>query len=43
MVVRMRRYIVAGLLVWLPIGATILVFRLMKIGFLSRQFRQRVI
>ena len=29
MVVRMRRYIVAGLLVWLPIGATILVFRLL--------------
>ena len=29
MVVRIRRYIVAGLLVWLPIGATILVFRLL--------------
>jgi len=29
MVVRVRRYIVAGLLVWLPIGATILVFRLL--------------
>ena len=29
MVVRIRRYIVAGLLVWLPIGATILVFTLL--------------
>jgi len=29
MVVRIRRYIVAGLLVWLPIGATILVFSLL--------------
>ena len=29
MVVRMRRYMVAGLLVWLPIGATILIFTLL--------------
>ncbi len=29
MVVRIRRYLVAGLLVWLPIGATILVFSLL--------------
>jgi len=29
MVVRIRRYIVAGLLVWLPVGATILVFTLL--------------
>ena len=29
MVVRMRRYFVAGLLVWLPVGATILVFSLL--------------
>lgn len=29
MVVRIRRYIVAGLLIWLPIGATILVFTLL--------------
>jgi uncharacterized membrane protein len=28
MVVRIRRYFIAGLLVWLPVGATILVFRL---------------
>jgi uncharacterized membrane protein len=27
--VRLRRYIVAGLLVWLPVGATILVFKLL--------------
>lgn len=27
--VRLRRYLVAGLLVWLPVGATILVFRLL--------------
>ena len=26
MMVRIRRYIVAGLLVWLPVGATIVVF-----------------
>jgi len=29
MVIRLRRYFVAGLLVWVPIGATILVFKLM--------------
>ena len=29
MVIRIRRYFVAGLLVWLPIGATILVFSLL--------------
>ena len=29
MVLRMRRYFVAGLLVWLPIGATILIFTLL--------------
>ena len=29
MVVRMRRYMMAGLLVWLPIGATILIFTLL--------------
>ena len=29
MVVRIRRYIVAGLLIWLPVGATILVFTLL--------------
>jgi uncharacterized membrane protein len=28
-VIRLRRYVVAGLLVWLPVGATILVFRLL--------------
>jgi uncharacterized membrane protein len=28
-VVRLRRYLVAGLLVWLPVGATILVFSLL--------------
>ena len=27
--VRLRRYLVAGLLVWLPVGATILVFSLL--------------
>ena len=29
MLIRMRRYMVAGLLVWLPIGATILIFTLL--------------
>ena len=29
MIIRLRRYIVAGLLVWLPVGATILVFTLL--------------
>ncbi|HEU4617526.1 MAG TPA: DUF502 domain-containing protein [Gammaproteobacteria bacterium] len=29
MVTRLRRYLVAGLLVWVPIGVTILVFRLL--------------
>ena len=29
MIIRIRRYFVAGLLVWLPIGATILVFSLL--------------
>jgi uncharacterized membrane protein len=28
-VIRLRRYLVAGLLVWLPVGATIFVFRLL--------------
>ena len=28
MVIRIRRYFIAGLLVWLPVGATILVFTL---------------
>jgi len=28
-IVRLRRYIVAGLLIWLPIGATVLVFSLL--------------
>lgn len=28
-VVRLRRYFVAGLLIWLPIGATVLVFKLL--------------
>jgi uncharacterized membrane protein len=28
-VVRLRRYLVAGLLIWLPLGATIVVFRLL--------------
>jgi uncharacterized membrane protein len=28
-VVRIRRYLVAGLLIWLPIGATVVVFRLL--------------
>jgi uncharacterized membrane protein len=27
--IRLRRYLVAGLLVWLPVGATILIFRLL--------------
>jgi uncharacterized membrane protein len=34
-VVRLRRYLVAGLLVWLPVGATILVFRLL-LGLMDR-------
>lgn len=29
LLIRLRRYLVAGLLVWLPVGATILVFRLL--------------
>jgi uncharacterized membrane protein len=29
MIVRLRRYFIAGLLVWLPVGATILVFTLL--------------
>lgn len=29
MVMRLRRYLVAGLLIWLPIGAVVLVFRLL--------------
>jgi len=29
MIVRLRRYVVAGLLVWVPVGATILVFTLL--------------
>ncbi|MCZ6475686.1 MAG: DUF502 domain-containing protein [Gammaproteobacteria bacterium] len=29
MVIRLRRYFIAGLLVWLPVGATILVFSLL--------------
>lgn len=28
-VIRLRRYLVAGLLIWLPIGATVVVFRLL--------------
>jgi len=35
MLVRLRRYIVAGLLVWLPVGATIFVFRLL-LGLMDR-------
>ena len=34
-VIRLRRYLVAGLLVWLPVGATILVFRLL-LGLMER-------
>jgi uncharacterized membrane protein len=34
-VIRLRRYLVAGLLVWLPVGATILVFRLL-LGLIER-------
>jgi uncharacterized membrane protein len=33
--IRLRRYVVAGLLVWLPVGATILVFRLL-LGLMER-------
>ena len=33
--VRIRRYLVAGLLIWLPIGATIVVFRLL-LGLMDR-------
>jgi uncharacterized membrane protein len=34
-VIRLRRYLVAGLLVWVPFGVTILVFRLL-LGFMDR-------
>jgi uncharacterized membrane protein len=34
-VVRLRRYVVAGLLIWAPVGATILVFRLL-LGLMER-------
>jgi uncharacterized membrane protein len=33
--VRLRRYLVAGLLIWLPLGATIVVFRLL-LGFMDQ-------
>ncbi len=33
--IRLRRYLVAGLLVWVPVGATILVFRLL-LGIMNR-------
>jgi uncharacterized membrane protein len=33
--VRLRRYVVAGLLIWLPLGATIVVFRLL-LGLMDR-------
>jgi uncharacterized membrane protein len=34
-IVRFRRYLVAGLLIWLPLGATIVVFRLL-LGLMDR-------
>jgi uncharacterized membrane protein len=34
-IVRLRRYLVAGLLIWLPIGVTIFVFRLL-LGLMDR-------
>ena len=37
MMKRLRRYLVAGLLVWLPLGVTVLLFRIL-IGLMSRQF-----
>ena len=35
MMKRLRRYLVAGLLVWLPLGITILIFRVM-IGLMDK-------
>ncbi|MDA0705521.1 MAG: DUF502 domain-containing protein [Proteobacteria bacterium] len=35
MMLRLRRYLVAGLLVWLPLGVTILIFRIL-IGLMDR-------
>jgi uncharacterized membrane protein len=34
-IVRLRRYLIAGLLIWLPLGATIVVFRLL-LGLTNR-------